>query len=352
LRKWGNPTGTAYVRVRKVSDDSILGTIGTIDVSTLTTSSVWYDFTGSVSNPTQQDLRFTVEYSGGSSSNHISVSIQEPGTLGGAVLTEYITSWSDHSGKDAAFKVYFEPGTRTVTATGVSSGKHIINVWADGTNFGLDVDGTTEDTVALGGASVCDNGNDWVLSNIPYMDYYTHTTSDTLRVTYAPDSIISGTTLPNEESPGTYDGTITWGSNPAGISISTSGLRIEESYYYTGGEISATDIFEPEPAELAPGQDSDKLDHNPLKPGVEGFVEASNGAFTESLVWYGIAWFSIIAVGIALIILVREHLVFAAAVAFGLSIFWYVNGVLDYWVLIILGILLGASLINEKQPTW
>jgi len=265
--------------------------------------------------------------------------------------------------KEGVFFIYPDGGDLCATMNGATStkevtttlnnGEHTVKVWADGINFGLDVDGVTEDSVALAGVTIFDNSNDWIIENIPYYNYYKHTTSSTLRITYQPASIISGTTLPNEESPiGTYDGTITWGSNPAGISISTSGLGVEESYYYTGGETSTTDIFEPEPAELAPGQDSDKLDHNPLKPGVEGFAEASNGAFTESLVWYGIAWLSVIAVGIALIILVKEHLVFAAAVAFGLSIFWYVNGVFDYWVLIVLGILLGASLIHEKQPTW
>lgn len=37
LKKTGSPTGTANVTIRK-SDDSIAATIGTVDVSTLTTS--------------------------------------------------------------------------------------------------------------------------------------------------------------------------------------------------------------------------------------------------------------------------------------------------------------------------
>ena len=218
--------------------------------------------------------------------------------------------------------------------------------------FGIDIDGSNEDSTALGGVSCNDNANDFIIYELPYYNSYTHTTSDTLRITYAPDSIISGTTLTNETNPGTHDGAITWGSNPAGISISTSGLLLDESYYYTGGESGTTDIFAPEPAELAPGLDNDKLDHNPLSPGVEGFAAASNGAFTESLVWYGIAWFSVIALAIVLVILVREHLVLAASVSFGLCIFWYVSGVFDYWVLIIFGIFFGATLIHERMPTW
>ena len=232
-------------------------------------------------------------------------------------------------------------------------GEYTIELYVDSDTLKLDIDGATEDSASFPERySAAYNANDWVLYPDPYWNYYTHTTSDTLRVTYAPDDIITGTTLINETNPGTHDGAIAWGLNPAGISIETSGLLLDESYYFTPGGGDTLDIFAPEPAELAPGQDSDKLDHNPLAPGVEGFAAASNGAFTESLVWYGIAWFSVIAVAIALVVVVREHLVLAAAASFGLSIFWYVAGVLDYWVLIIFGIFFAATLIHERMPTW
>lgn len=346
LTKSGTPTGTAYCRIRRVSDDGIVGTLGSVDVSTL--SGAWYDFTSDVTNPTEQDLRFTLEYSGGDASNKVRLYTQTVNPYADGDLTYYTTSWADNGAQDARFKILFADDI-TVTAS-VTVGEHTIRVTGDNSDIKIYEDGNEEDSETI--ISIQDNANNWVIANIPYMSYYKHTTSDTLRVTYEPDDIISGTTLPNEENPGTYDGTITWGSNPAGISITHSGLEVEDSYYYTGGGGATTDIFEPEPAELVTGLDSDKLDHNPLSPGVQGFAEASNGAFTESLVWYGIAWFSVIAVGIALLVLVREHLVFAATCAFGLSIFWYVSGVFDYWVLIILGILFGASLIHERMPTW
>jgi len=60
----------------------------------------------------------------------------------------------------------------------------------------------------------------------------------------------------------------------------------------------------------------------------------------------------LIAVGIVLVILVREHLVFAGTVCFGLAIMFYVMGIFDYWVLIIFGIFFGATLIHERMPTW
>ena len=345
--KLGSPTGTAYVRCRRVSDDAIVGTFGSIDVTTMGSIKTWYDFTDDVYNPTNQDLRFTIEYDGGDPSNCIRPRY-EYSDLEDGVWTTYSGSWSDISHDDSSFKLLF--ADVVLTATGISAGDIEVKVTGDGTDLKLYIDGAEKDTAPLEQGP--DNSNNWVISNVPYMDYYNHTTSGTLRIDYDPDSIISGTTLPNEDNPGTYDGTITWGGNPAGISIETSGLLLDESYYYTGGDTSTTDIFAPEPAELAPGLDSDKLDHNPLSLGVEGFAAASNGAFSESLVWYGIAWFSVIAVAIALVILVREHLVFAATVSFALCIFWYVAGVFDYWVLIIFGIFFAATLIHERMPTW
>jgi len=348
LEKTGNPTGTAYIRVREATGDSILGTIGTLDVSTLTTSPAWYDFTGSVDNPSAQAVRFTVEYSGGDGSNYMQV-VSNAGDVISGYRQYYDGTWHDAAGYDMAIKVYFNDFS--VTAP-VESGEHTIKVVLDSGDLKIYEDGAEEDSTAS--AAVLGNSNDWVLLSdaVPYLSSYTHTTSDTLRLTYEPDSIISGTTLPNEQNPGTHDGTITWGSNPAGISIATSGLEIEESYYYSAGDTSSEDIFEPEHAELVTGIDTDKLDHNPLKPGVEGFAEASNGAFTETLVWYGLAWFITIAAGIALVVFMREHLVFAATASFGLVIMFYLWGIFDYWVLIIFGILFGASLIHERMPTW
>jgi len=226
----GSPTGTAYIRIRKASDDSILGTIDTIDVSTLTGSSTWYNFTGSVSNPTQQDLRFTVEYSGGDSSNKVIVLYQwNSDVLGGAVYTYYSGSWGDDSSSDVTFKVYFYPDDKEVTASSVSAGEHIINVWADGTNLGIDVDGTTEDSAALEGSSVAGNGNDWFISNLPYLNYYKHTVDGDLEAWYQPNSVVQGTTLVDRSGNG-HTGTIIWGSNPEAIEVSVGGLEPYSSY--------------------------------------------------------------------------------------------------------------------------
>lgn len=86
--------------------------------------------------------------------------------------------------KDYVFKIYISgatditadinAGTKTVTATGVASGDHTINVIADGVNMKIYVDTVEEDSVALAGTSVTDNTTAWVVGEndvLPYVEY-------------------------------------------------------------------------------------------------------------------------------------------------------------------------------------
>ena len=71
-----------------------------------------------------------------------------------------------------------------VTATGIETGEHKIEVIADGTDLSIEVDDVEEDSVALNGASVPDNGNTWYfLENqvMPYMEYHKITVSGVLQ---------------------------------------------------------------------------------------------------------------------------------------------------------------------------
>ena len=119
---------------------------------------------------------------------------------------------------------YYAPDAELIIP-GLSSGEYTVNVWADATNFGIDIDGVTANSTALGGASVPDNANNWVISNLPYFNYYSHTVGATHRIQYEPTSYILGTVLPNSLSPGTYNGAITWGANPATIDVTVGGME-------------------------------------------------------------------------------------------------------------------------------
>lgn len=240
--------------------------------------------------------------------------------------------------------------TKVVSATGVSSGEIDFSVWADTSDFGIDIDGSTEDSTALGGVSAADRSTDLVIANVPYYDSYTHMTSSTLRIDYSPDSIISGTTLPNEEAPGTYDGTITWGSNPAGIDISYSALQVEEAYYFEEIEPGSQDIMQPETAEMFTDVDLERLERNPLHPLVEAMADSTQ--LNERLVWLGGAWFILIAVFAAVLILSQANIILTCAVGLGLSSLFYAIGIFDWWVILIFGLGLLGGIVHEKMPFW
>ena len=90
-----------------------------------------------------------------------------------------------------------------VTVTGLSSGEQIVKTSADGTDLTLSVtnytgthQGDSPQSVALGGASVPDNANDWTIAHnnvIPYMEYYKHTVGVTLIAHYQPITIVANT---------------------------------------------------------------------------------------------------------------------------------------------------------------
>lgn len=109
----------------------------------------------------------------------------------------------------------------------VSAGKHKVEILANSTNLTLEVDDVIEDTVALSGASVINNSNDWYFYPDPCWDYYKHYVSSALVAHYAITEMVSGTTLPDIEN-STYNGTIIWGSNPDNIIIAISGITSYE----------------------------------------------------------------------------------------------------------------------------
>lgn len=111
-------------------------------------------------------------------------------------LRYYLQSVSGGSSMD--IDVLGSTVAKSVTATGVSSGEHTVKTTADGTNLKIYIDDVEKDSVALSGASVPDNSNNWVLMQnnvMSYLEYYKHTVGGTLIAWYQPNTIIqSGTT--------------------------------------------------------------------------------------------------------------------------------------------------------------
>ncbi|MEM3045885.1 MAG: hypothetical protein QW057_02250 [Candidatus Bathyarchaeia archaeon] len=107
LAKTGSPAGYGYIRIRKVSDDSTVATIGSIDVATLPTSLTWYQFPCDVTLDAGE-YRFTFEYSGGDGSNYVRIAYRAANVCAG-MRGYYSGGWYDWSSTDMTIRIIVSP---------------------------------------------------------------------------------------------------------------------------------------------------------------------------------------------------------------------------------------------------
>ena len=149
LSKYGSPTGTAYIRIRRDSDDAILATIAEIDVATeITDTKTWYDFDCDVDNPTEQNLMFSVEYEGGGGSDFIRVYYTNTDVLADAVHFHYLTVWIIDNDEDFAIKIYYGTPFFLEPAT-----TYYFRAWGYETSTGLYSETTADLTQATSGGA-------------------------------------------------------------------------------------------------------------------------------------------------------------------------------------------------------
>jgi len=83
--------------------------------------------------------------------------------------------------------------------------------------FYISIDGVEQDAVPITGISVPDTANVWEFQNagtsFPYADYHDIEINGVDVLRFAPVEMLTGNVLPNEDNPGTHDGTIIWGTN-------------------------------------------------------------------------------------------------------------------------------------------
>lgn len=108
LRKEGSPTGTAYARVRRVSNDSIIETSATtLNVATLSTSYAWKTFTFTCYP--NETVYVCIEYTVGDNNNYVRVAYKETNVIEGEgwiwVLPPYY--WSAYGTTDLTIQILF-----------------------------------------------------------------------------------------------------------------------------------------------------------------------------------------------------------------------------------------------------
>ncbi|KKN30088.1 hypothetical protein LCGC14_0837650 [marine sediment metagenome] len=137
--------------------------------------------------------------------NDVNAWVQAAAQLGAESSIDALAVFNDvlYGGTAALGKLARFDATLTVTAVNQTSGEHDVKVTADTVNLEISIDGAVAgdgfDTVALAGASVPDNANDWLIIDnsttpfMPYMASFQLTVSDVLHAWYAPNTIVENT---------------------------------------------------------------------------------------------------------------------------------------------------------------
>lgn len=243
-------------------------------------------------------------------------------------------------------------GVISVTATGVASADCIVDVWADGTDFGIDVDGSTENSTALSGTSVPDVASSWIVSSnaTPYFNYFSVSIGGVETARYEPTSMILVTTLPDVV--GAYDADITWGSNPAGVGA-TIGSMVSSGQSSIG---AAADTSTSDLLPVVGGTDwrpdagvSATLQANPMRPLVTAVSDNTTLSEYQVWVWLGIVFVVFITVLVGANVR-GHHLItgIAASAAIVLLVVWTVFPI---FALVVVALAIWGGLVSERSPS-
>jgi hypothetical protein len=106
LKKTGSPTGNITFMVAN-NAGTIQETLGTLDITTLTTSYVWYYVEKlDASYTVATNDRIGVRYSGGDSSNSGHFEWYDADSIANAEKYVYISSYDDQSARESQIKIY------------------------------------------------------------------------------------------------------------------------------------------------------------------------------------------------------------------------------------------------------
>jgi hypothetical protein len=245
-----------------------------------------------------------------------------------------------------------------LTTSAISEGYHVITPYLSGGFIGMQVDDNAPETIAYAG-SINNNANPWIYCTdniMSYMDSIELSVSGVRQLYFAPNTMIIGDNLPDREATGgDNDGTITWGSNPEGITVTIGSLIPGEQ------PASGATIAQPAPNVLPSNSGGTnwfadpniaELQANPFYMVIKYTSETGGlSTFTETQVWrfFGI-WFVLILTAAAVII-VRGHLL-VASFACCASIWFMVHlTIFPMVVLIALIPVLLVGLVMERSPS-
>lgn len=238
----------------------------------------------------------------------------------------------------------------SVTATGVSSGKHVVRTWADTSYLHISIDGVESDNMTLT-ANVTDNANNWIFfqNNVmPHCDNMTIEIDGVQQLWFDPDDIISGTNLP-DRSGNSHNGTFVWGSNPTGVAITLGSL---DSDYEptTGRELVAPDVAPvvTPPSTLFPSDAAiiAAMENDPLYTWFKVWSDASG--ISILLMW----WITYLGFGLIAFLAMYKNthnLLISGAIL--IAVFGYAvnRGLFPFWLVLLMIMVLGAFVVMERR---
>jgi hypothetical protein len=339
LKKTGSPTGTIYFNARVgASPYNLIGTIGTIDASSLTDSYLWIDVFGHVVNPATQHVLYTVEYAGGNSDNKISV-----GTTGGSTNGYRLTtSW----GSGNPTPMYKIGESSIYVSTPVPAGDRAIHVSADTSTLSISYDDNPAVSVSTGGASVTNNSELWRASaGMPYMDYLKITVGGVLRQHIAWENAATFTDLSGNNN----HATPTFRTTTSDPDLSAE-FRNYRPVAVAAPIISGSDtpsLITSTPVAPASMYTENDYDNIPGAAALNALLD--NADIPREIIWYPGIFLLAIAAGFIIYLLTRSLIALSVAMTLVIVVFTFL-GPLPFWLIIPFALFCFATILKRENP--
>jgi len=277
----------------------------------------------------------------------------------GGTVVSYDAGWSIPGGVTSDMYTWYEViyqnplDVSYTSAPNLASGEHDITVDANVGGSGdmrLIVDGTVRDTQALGGASMTDTTNAYQINRgdtCPYIEELNiYVTNAVLQSSYAPAAIVIGTTLP--DTTGANDGTFTFGSNPAGLTVTLGSLIPFFTIETTGGEVVDPSMM----GELTPPTDFAITDASVDTPGTEWdslVTEFATLSGDNARIYWWALWGILLMVAFMGVTIMTRNLIFGGLAGVAVSIVFYSLSVIGLgMVAIIVIIVVGLGFLENR----
>jgi hypothetical protein len=238
----------------------------------------------------------------------------------------------------------------SVTATGIAEGEHTTNTTANVTHLIIEVDGTVEDTTALT-ANVTNNAESllFLRGNVmPYCEALSISINGTTELSFQPNAIILGTTLPDRAT-GANDGTISWGSNPASVNVTLGALLADYTPLPTGSTPTTPNVVPviTPPVVTADAAKLAALAGHPLTPVIHIFA-VQTGIYELVFWWFGVILAALVAFGLVFKYggknLVMGTIAFSIVFGYGVTL-----GIYDFWFIAVIVVVATAAVTMERK---